>query len=145
MAIKEVRRNLFRQDWQSAVVTVNLVGAMGAGIAKAARDINPDMYLWYKSLCRRKKFKFGDIYYYTQEDERTFILLPTKDDWKDSSTLEYIETSLIALASTYQYHQVDSIHIPKLGCKNGGLEWEEVRPLMYHYLEGFSVDVTIVT
>mgnify|MGYP002712900148 CR=1 FL=1 len=144
MAISERYGNLFKQDWQSAVVTVNLVGAMGAGIARAARDLNPEMFYWYNRLCRQGKFRLGDIYYFTQEDGRTFILLPTKVDWRNDATIEYIEKSLAALVETYKYHHVDSIHIPKLGCRNGGLNWEDVRPVMYKYLEKIPLDITIM-
>lgn len=144
MAIKEVSGNLFQHPWQSAVITVNLMGVMGAGIAKAARDINYNMFTWYRDLCQSKQFNLGDIHYYTQHDGKTFILLPTKIDWKNPSTLEYIEISLQALVNTYRYHHVEHIHTPKLGCKNGQLDWKDVRPLMYDYLSDLAVDVTIV-
>ncbi len=144
MSIHEVRGNLFLQNWQSIVITVNLVGAMGAGVARVCRDMSPETYRWYRELCRKGQFNIGDIKYYTQHDGRTFILFPTKIDWKNDSKIEYIESSLQTLAKTYQYHHVDSIHMPKPGCRNGGLEWKDVRPLVYQYLDNLDIDVTVM-
>ena len=64
------------------------------------------------------------------ENPRFIINFPTKRHWKGKSKIEDIKTGLIDLVAVLQREQISSIAIPPLGCGNGGLNWEEVRPLI---------------
>lgn len=68
---------------------------------------------------------------------------PTKNHWKGASKIEWIECGLEKFVSTYDEKGITSISFPKLGCGNGGLDWEVVRPLMEHYLGKVDAKVTI--
>jgi O-acetyl-ADP-ribose deacetylase (regulator of RNase III) len=54
--ITYVDANLFTSPAQTLVNTVNTVGVMGKGIAKAFKTVYPDMFEEYASLCRRGEF-----------------------------------------------------------------------------------------
>ena len=45
--------------------------------------------------------------------------------------------------NTYAEKNITSIAFPKLGCGNGELDWNDVRPLMEKYLKPLPIDVYI--
>jgi O-acetyl-ADP-ribose deacetylase (regulator of RNase III) len=61
---------------------------------------------------------------------RYLINFPTKRHWRSRSRLPDIEAGLRDLTRVIRERGITSIAIPALGCGNGGLDWEEVRPLI---------------
>ena len=59
------------------------------------------------------------------------VTVPTKDHWKDPSSLDIVERSCRELMA-YDPYLPDSmkIYLPHLGCGLGGLNWVDVRPVM---------------
>jgi hypothetical protein len=57
--------------------------------------------------------------------------------------LEYIERGLKKFVESYKDFGIISIAFPPLGCGNGNLDWDDVRPLMESYLAKVSVPVYI--
>jgi len=62
------------------------------------------------------------------------LLFPTKRHWEKPAELEYIEDGLKDFIANWDLMGIRSIAFPKLGCGNGGLDWDEVRPIMERYL-----------
>jgi O-acetyl-ADP-ribose deacetylase (regulator of RNase III) len=58
------------------------------------------------------------------------INFPTKDHWRQPSKLAFVADGLADLVQVVRAHEVESIAIPPLGCGNGGLDWQVVRPLI---------------
>lgn len=73
------------------------------------------------------------------------LLFPTKEHWRRPSKLEYIEAGLVKFVQTYAEKNITSIAFPRLGCGNGELNWEDVRPLMEKYLNPLPIDIYIYT
>lgn len=71
------------------------------------------------------------------------INFPTKNHWKERSRLEYIINGLDDLVEVIKKYNIKSIAIPPLGCGNGGLNWNDVKPLITRKL-GHLSDVRIV-
>jgi O-acetyl-ADP-ribose deacetylase (regulator of RNase III) len=59
---------------------------------------------------------------------KSIINFPTKRHWKGKSRMEDIEAGLPALIAAVQEYGIRSVAVPSLGCGNGGLDWNEVRP-----------------
>lgn len=58
--------------------------------------------------------------------------------------IEYIDAGLKKFVDSYQEKGINSISFPRLGCGNGGLNWEkEVKPLMEKYLRPLPINVFI--
>lgn len=55
--------------------------------------------------------------------------------------MEYIEKGLQKFVDTYADRGITSVAFPKLGCGNGGLEWQEVKPVMDRYLKNLLIDI----
>jgi hypothetical protein len=57
----------------------------------------------------------------------TFV---TKRHWYEKSTLILIETSARRLATTARFNLFRTFYLPRPGCGNGGLRWEDVRAVI---------------
>jgi O-acetyl-ADP-ribose deacetylase (regulator of RNase III) len=141
--ITYVDANLFTSPAQTLVNTVNTVGVMGKGIAKAFKTVYPDMFEEYASLCRRGEFTTGRLLLY-RTHHKWVLNFPTKRHWRQRSRLEDIDAGLRTFRQTYAEQGITSVAFPQLGCGNGGLDWErQVRPLMEQHLATLPIDVTV--
>lgn len=141
--IQYIKGNLFTSNSKVIVNTVNTVGVMGKGIAADFKKYYPEMFQQYKVLCDNGTFDIGNLFLY-KTSNKWVLNFPTKKHWRGKSTLEYIETGLKKLVMDSSKLQITDIAMPKLGCGNGGLEWEnEVKPLIEKYLEKSPINVSI--
>ncbi|WP_317056412.1 type II toxin-antitoxin system antitoxin DNA ADP-ribosyl glycohydrolase DarG [Roseovarius rhodophyticola] len=149
MTIKFKNGDMFSEPVEALVNTVNCVGVMGKGVALEFKNRWPANFKAYKKLCDAKGLKPGQIFVFdTQElfpgnGPRFLINLPTKAHWRSKSKLSYVEDGLDALVETVEKFEIKSIALPPLGCGNGGLDWEDVKPLIVSKLEPLT-DVEIV-
>lgn len=136
------RTGLFESSAQTLVNTVNCVGVMGKGIAKEFKSRNPDMFEVYKRLCAEGKIAPGKLWLWRGADN--FVLnFPTKIHWRNPSKLEWIELGLQKFVKFHEEMGIREISFPRLGCGNGNLNWEDVRPMMERYLSPLKIQVYI--
>lgn len=114
----EIGGDLFNAPETYKVVTVNQVGAMGRGIALACKERYPIVYREYRWACREKLYFPDDVMVF---DEEKVILLATKHDWKDPSTVEIITRGLYGLSRQLPMLNA-SVALPPLGMVNGWLK-----------------------
>lgn len=141
--VKYVEGNIFETHAKVLVNTVNTVGVMGKGIALKFKKLYPEMFKKYQEFCEKQELSIGKLFLY-KTPNKWILNFPTKTTWKEKSKLEYIEAGLKKFVDTYQEKGITSIAFPKLGCGNGGLNWEyEVKPLMKKYLDDLNIDIFI--
>ena len=141
--ISERNGNIFDSSCQTIVNTVNCVGVMGRGIAFEFKHRFPEMFAAYKKVCDDHQLTPGKLLLWTQTNPWV-LNFPTKKDWKHPSKLEFIEAGLVKFAGSYAQKQISSVAFPLLGTSNGGLQWDDVGPLMYRHLEPLkNLDVEI--
>jgi len=123
--------DLLKTPADALVNTVNTVGVMGKGIALQFKLAFPDNYAAYEAACNRGDVQIGKMFVFRREkNPRLIINFPTKKHWKGKSKMEDIESGLKALIQVVKKEHIKSIAVPPLGCGNGGLDWEQVRPLI---------------
>lgn len=127
------RTSLFESTAQTLVNTVNCVGVMGKGIAREFKDREPDMFAAYKRICDQGKLTPGKLWLWKGADQWV-LNFPTKVHWRHPSKIEWVESGLQKFADNWEKLGVRQISFPRLGCGNGGLDWDEVKPLMERYL-----------
>lgn len=71
------------------------------------------------------------------------LLFPTKIHWKNELKIEYIEEGLKKFTETYLQKGIRSVAFSKLGCGNGHLSWDIVKPIMEKYLKPLPIPVFI--
>ena len=140
--IKYLEGDLFTSPAQTIVNTVNTVGVMGKGIALEFKKRYPSMFETYKLACEKKRLKTGKLML-CYEADHWVLIFPTKENWRNPSRLEYIEQGLIKFTNMYAESGITSIAFPRLGCGNGELSWDEVKPLMEKYLKDLPIDIYI--
>lgn len=140
----EKGKTIFDSSAQTLVNTINCVGVMGKGLALEFKNRYPEMFKKYKSFCDNGVFKPGVLWIYKADDGKWILNFPTKIDWKNPSKIEYIEEGLKKFVEIWEDKGITSIAFPLLGCKNGGLDPDDVIPLMKKYLKQCEgLDVTI--
>lgn len=137
-----VEGNIFDSPAQVIVNTVNTVGVMGKGIALEFKKRYPDMFTVYRAACEKHQLTTGKLMLWRSADHWV-LMFPTKENWRNPSKIEYIEQGLRKFVSTYAERNITSIAFPKLGCGNGELDWNVVKPLMEKYLKPLPIDVYI--
>ena len=135
--------DLLGSSMQTHVNTVNCVGIMGKGIALQFKERYPEMFADYQKKCRKGEVRLGKPYVYRVSADRLIVNFPTKDHWKNKSSLKSIEDGLKYLSEHAVEWGISSLAIPPLGCGNGGLNWEDVQPLILHYLEPLNISIEI--
>lgn len=136
-----VHGDLLNSNAQALVNAVNTVGVMGKGIALQFKMMYPFNYNVYKEACMKKELKIGQVLVVKEEGDESIteskyiINFPTKQHWKSPSKLEYIELGLYALKDAIKKYDIKSISLPPLGCGNGGLDWNIVKPMIIESLE----------
>jgi len=135
--------DLFASQAQTLVNTVNCVGVMGKGIALEFKKRWPAIFEDYKGRCERKAVRLGEPYLYRDASGVSIVNFPTKGHWRSPSRLADIERGLDSFAAHVAEWGITSVALPPLGCGNGGLEWEEVGPLIYRKLHGLPIDVEL--
>ena len=140
--ITYVKGDIFSSPSKVIVNTVNTVGVMGKGVALEFKNRYPDMFQSYKALCDEKKLDVGKLVLW-KNSSKWVLLFPTKKHWRNPSKMEYIEKGLEKFVENWDRLGANSIAFPRLGCGNGGLDWEEVRPMMEKYLNPLPLQILI--
>lgn len=136
--------DIFKSHMKTLVNPVNCVGVMGAGLALEFKKKHPKMYRGYRAICDQGKLRPGTLLFSSiEENGHTILSFATKDHFKNPAQLEWIESGLIKFATNYQEFGIDSVAFPMLGCGLGGLDWQEVKPLMIQYLEPLDIEIEI--
>lgn len=151
MIVLEARGDLFSSPRQTLVCPVNVVGVMGAGLARTFAERYPAVLEEYRRLfpvlsLRRINPRYGmRLATVPLEDGRQCLLFPTKLHWKDPSPLPLIASNLALLARQYRELNIQSLAMPAIGCGLGGLSWPlQVKPLIVRTLHPLPVDVDLL-
>ena len=147
MSIRFEHGDLLSAPAEAVVNTVNTRGVMGKGIALQVKQRWPEVDRAYRAASRRGEVTLGRMHVVERgglgDGPRFVINFPTKDHWRSRSKLDDIGTGLVDLGAVITDLGIASIAIPPLGCGNGGLDWDDVCPMIEAALEDL-VDVDIL-
>jgi O-acetyl-ADP-ribose deacetylase (regulator of RNase III) len=146
--IKFLKGNLLEAPAEAVVNTVNTVGVMGKGIALMFKEAFPENFKRYEDACKKEEVRVGHMFVTEnlslQGGPRWIINFPTKQHWRQPTRLEWVVEGLKDLRRVIEEQGIRSIAIPPLGCGNGGLDWNAVRPRIESALADLSdVDVLV--
>lgn len=157
--------DLLLDDADALVNTVNCVGVMGAGVAKAFKERYPLMFSTYRRRCAAGSVRTGTMDVWANPghpanrivddapaqaprtpvlaNPRLVVNFPTKQHWRDPSRIEWVVEGLVDLTLVVNAHRITSIAIPPLGCGLGGLDWRRVRPMVHAAAAVWPDDVEV--
>ena len=136
--------DIFNTECEALVNPVNIKGVMGKGLALAFKTKYPAHFENYKRACQNGEMTTQKVLVYQEINGPMIICLATKDDWRDSSKIEYVSAGLDDLVKQIETLGIRSVAIPKLGCGLGGLDWGKVRPLIVKKMsaiDGINVEI----
>lgn len=100
---------------------------MGKGIALEAKNRFPGIDIDWGLIVRVCPNENKTSYF----PFNRLVMFQTKTDWKLPSTIEIIKASLHNLLSLMNTYNIKSVYLPRIGCGNGGLNWEEdIKPII---------------
>lgn len=144
--IRLTKGNLLQADVEALVNTVNTVGVMGKGIALQFKEKFQENYKLYKKASEENQIQTGKVFIVPtnrMDGIKWIINFPTKKHWRNPSKLEYIESGLDDLVRKVKELNIKSIAMPPLGCGNGGLDWDIVKPVIIEKLQDLP-DVNVL-
>ena len=134
--LKEIKGDIFELmegEFDAFCITTNGIikgdgrAVMGAGIAKECRDRFNNIDLRLANLIKKN----GSI---TQQlgtySNGAVIAFPTKNHWRDTSSIELIRKSCHELNALIETRGFKKVLLPRPGCGNGGLNWNEVKAII---------------
>ena len=126
--------DIFAEEVEALVNTVNCVGVMGRGVALQFKRAFPANFKAYAERCKRKEMRPGEVFVFETANlgsPRYIINFPTKRHWRGKSRTEDIESGLKSLAAAIEERGIRSVALPPLGSGLGGLDWaQDVRPML---------------
>lgn len=167
--MKEMIGNIFEIDADAVCVTTNGFvkrngeAVMGAGIAKQMKDMFPDLP---KLLGNSIKKLGNQVSLLCMVDGIHVVSFPTKGiegiadgtntvshasymigayvpGFHLKSTIERIEQSCKELTELANFYSYETVLITRAGCGNGGLDWNDVKPVMTKLLDDRFIVVDI--
>ncbi len=133
--------DILTADVEALVNTVNCVGVMGRGIALGFKQTFPENFEAYAKACADGDLRPGRMFVYNTQSHSNphyIINFPTKRHWREFSRIEDIDAGLEDLVKVIRALSIGSIAAPPLGCGQGGLLWDDVRPRIHKSLS--SID-----
>lgn len=142
--IQFLKGDMWAIDAQIRVNTVNCVGTMGKGVAAQFKKRYPFMCLAYMAACNAGEVEPGWIHIWEDPNSETTVFnFPTKRHWRDNSRYEDIESGLEHLKLLLMDRPAGTVTIPALGCGNGNLDWDKVKPMITAALDGLTHKIMV--
>ncbi|MBK9161984.1 MAG: Appr-1-p processing protein [Nitrosomonadales bacterium] len=119
------------------------------GLALQLRERMPAMYKDFRHYCHSRHPKPGELWTWMSSDGRYLVNLFTRDGAYDHgskpghATLSHVNHALHALRGFIRKEKPASIALPKLACGLGGLDWNDVKPLIEKQLGDLDIPVYV--
>lgn len=144
--IKFKNGDIFIDQAEAIVNTVNCVGVMGRGLALQFKNKYPENFREYQKACKQNFVKPGRMFVFETGEligPKYIINFPTKRHWKAKSKIEDIQSGLQDLVKTIEQYGISSVAIPPLGSGLGGLPWGLVKNEIIQALNDVSCEVIV--
>ena len=120
------------------------------GLALSLREAWPSMYKDFRHFCQTSHPKAGSLWTWTGADSRRIICLFTQDGVQShhggrpgQATLQNVGHCLKALRKEITTLGVKSMALPRLATGVGGLDWNDVEPLITEALGPVEIPVYV--
>ena len=122
---------------EAACVTTNGIlrrdglAVMGAGIAKIAAMRYPESQRVLAQNLKTQGNHAAFLGTYENQNSRFHLFsFPTKEHWRDPSSILLIQRSAEELVRLCEKHHIQKCYLPRPGCTNGKLHWEDVKRVL---------------
>jgi O-acetyl-ADP-ribose deacetylase (regulator of RNase III) len=120
------------------------------GLAHSLRERWPALYKDFRHYCQTYHPKPGDLWTWMGADGTRVVSLFTQDAVEGHhggkpgrASLSHVGHALKALHKLAEKEKFTSLALPRLATGVGGLDWEDVRPLMEQHLGSLGIPVYV--
>ena len=122
---------------------------MNQGLARSLHEMYPAMHKDYHHWCNLRHPKPGEAWLWGGAGGVRVINLITQEGGyghgsrPGRATLKHVRDSLRALAHIVEEEGLKSLALPRLATGVGGLDWDDVRPVLEERLGGLKIPVHV--
>ncbi len=119
------------------------------GLALQLRERMPALYKDFRHYCQTQHPKSGSKWGWMSTDGRFIVNLFTQDgayahgSKPGHASLSHVNHALHALRGFAQKEKLTSMALPRLACGVGGLDWDDVKPLIENQLGDLGIPVYV--
>jgi O-acetyl-ADP-ribose deacetylase (regulator of RNase III) len=151
--IKEVSGDILKSKAEAIAHGVAPFDHFENGLALSLKEHWPEMVKDFKHFCRQENPKPGEAWLWSEKGGKRIVNLLTQDPpngikhsgHAGKATVAHVNHSLKQLASIIRKENLKSVALTKLATGVGGLDWEEVKPLIENHLEDCGAEVYLYT
>lgn len=120
-----------------------------AGLALQLREQMPALYKDFRHFCQTTHPKAGGLWTWMSADGHYIVNLFTQEAAYEHGSkpghalISNVNHVLHALRNLIQKEQITSVALPRLACGVGGLDWNEVKPLIEKHLGDLGIPVYV--
>ena len=146
--ITKVRGDILLSDAKAIAHGVAPHDHFNQGLALALRERHPAMAKDFRHFCHQDNPKPGHAWLWAGP-ERVVINLMTQEPAPDNkahpgkATAHNVNHALKELRTIIEQEKISSVALPKLATGVGGLDWDEVEPLIESQLGDLSIPVIV--
>ena len=117
------------------------------GLALQLRERMPALYKDFRHFCQTNHPKTGGLWTWMSADSHYIVNLFTQEaayahgSKPGPATISQVNHTLHALRAFVQNEKISSVALPRLACGVGGLNWDEVKPLIEKQLGDLGIPV----
>lgn len=121
------------------------------GLALSLREYWPSLYKDFRNYCFTYHPKPGELWTWVNANGQRIINLMTQEAAYGNGTkpgkasTEHVNRTLKHLKELIKKEKIESLALSRLATGVGGLDWTEVRPLIYKHLEDLDIPIYIYT
>lgn len=138
----EFSGNLFNTNAPAIGHGVNIKGLMGAGIAVQFARLWPEMHRQYRGLCGKNILNPGEAFVY-HTPTLTIYNIASQDLPGRHARLDWLSEGVDATLSHAKGAGYDRVALPRIGCGIGGLNWDDVKPVIEGWEVAHGVNVEV--
>lgn len=148
--ITKVRGDILHSDAKAIAHGVAPHDHFNQGLALALRERHPAMAKDFRHYCHQSNPKPGHAWLWAGP-ERVVINLMTQEPAPDNkahpgkATAHNVNHALKELRAILEKENISSVALPKLATGVGGLDWDEVEPLIEKHLGDLGIPVIVYT
>lgn len=120
-----------------------------AGLAQTLREYWPSLYKDFRHYSHGNHPKEGTLWTWKGAEGPHIVSLftqehaPSQGSRPGKATLPYVNHSLRELAKEVKQKGFKSLAVPKVATGVGGLDWNDVKPLIQEHLGGLGIPVFV--
>ena len=150
--IHEVTGDILKTQAQAIAHGVAPNDDFHTGLALSLREYAPALYKDFRHYCQSTHPGSGGLWTWTGADGRRIVNLFTQEGAEGhhggkpgKASLPHVRHALKALREEIVAQKLASVALPRLATGVGGLEWEDVRPLIHEALADIGIPVIVYT